>query len=681
MWSRRSPWAGEWLQRWAAAAILSGVASLGCEEAPTGELVISLSSDMSMPEQIDNVNLQVLVRGRTVIDDEYAVGSRGDAYRLPATLTLAAGSNPSDPVTIRVFGQRQGQWRTVRETTTTVPANRSALVRMPIQWLCHGWVKEDTTFSDGSGNRVTRLIANCDDSNHTCIAGTCQRRGIDSNAFADFEPEDVFGGSTDPEDGECFDTIQCMDDGVVALPDLEECTVDHPGGDRVNFALRVTEDGICDSTRTACYVPLDADSDEGWAPIRGSNRVQITPGACEALARRDANALYVSANGCESKRARTPPCGAWSSVGPGAGAAPGGEPPSTFPKATLITNVRQNTSAELCCPLMADGSKLYTCLCERKEDATLVSVDPALPAPTRATVRALLPSAMRENLRFGASIYAGALFWQADWDRVRRTPLPNSSVPEANWRVPGAVYERTTVAVSSEGVFVLASGVIGAMGAPVQMLDIDADEVRSFDTSSTNPVFQFDQDERSLYLAVAVDAPDGMRTRRTARVVRMDKADGTLTTILPERELTIDDPLRGGGYTGVQVDGPTLFALYEEPAPDGKWTLEVQRVDLTASGSRTVAYRRTVDRDLSQLSLIGALDEAVVLSRIELASEGDLRTVRSSSVIVVREDGETRIVADYASDYPGQDLVHDDLRVYWLNNSGRLYGLPRTALQ
>ena len=36
-----------------------------------------------------------------------------------------------------------------------------------------------------------------------------------------------------------------------------------PGGFRINVALGVANDGICDPTGTTCYVPLDGDSPEG----------------------------------------------------------------------------------------------------------------------------------------------------------------------------------------------------------------------------------------------------------------------------------------------------------------------------------------------------------------------------------------------------------------------------------
>jgi hypothetical protein len=76
------------------------------------------------------------------------------------------------------------------------------------------------------------------------------------------------------------------------------------------------------------------------------------------------------------------------------------------------------------------------------------------------------------------------------------------------------------------------------------------------------------------------------------------------------------------------------------------------------------------------------VDGAILLSRIEYATDDAMRAVRSSSVIVVPASGAgPRFAADYAKDYPGNDLVADADRIYWLNSSGRLYGFPRAALR
>lgn len=680
---QRAPYSGGLRPLFAASLLVA----LGCNESDShGELVVALSTDMAMPQQIDNLYVLVQMRGLTVFDSMYPVGSGSQDSMIPATLTLVSGSR-RDPVTIRVSGQKRGKWRTYREATTTVPTDRSALLRMPVQWLCDESAKA-VTYRDQNGVTQIRMLSACEDGN-TCIAGKCLPSLIHERNLPDYKPEDVFGGSSTPERGQCFDTIPCMAAGSVVVPDAD-CTVQKPGGDAVNVALRVTNDGICDATTgTICFVPLDEDPAEGWSQIQGSDRLQLPEAVCEKLTTRLVNAVYVSSE-CPTKRPAIPPCGPWSSVGKGsngggtAGISGGPTGPNvSYPTAELVaTLIRDNTPSSVCCPLMADGGKMYTCLCTSKTNATLVSIDVATGAST--IVGTLNPPGGRDNLRFPAVVSQDELYWAADQE-IQHTPILGSGGLAGRFTVGGAVYESTTMLASNGRIYALATGIANAQGAPVQVIAVEPGmPVKSFDTGGTQPVFQFGQDDDALYLAVDVDQPgDNAHTRRSSSVVRLAKADGARTVTIPERIIDIEDALRGGGFTGVQVDGASLFALFESmPSADGTLTVQVQRVDLTQPGSSTVVYETTLDRNLSQLAMLGASDDAVVLSRIEYETDGNTRSVRSASVIVVPAAGTgPRIAADYPKDYPGNDLMSDDTRIYWLNSSGRLYGFPRTALR
>jgi hypothetical protein len=661
--------------------------ALGCDESDShGELVVTLSTDMAMPQQIDNLSLQVQMGGSKLFDNMYAVGSGSQDSMIPATLTLVSGDR-RDPVTIRVSGQKRGKWRTYREATTTVPTDRSALLRMPVQWLCDDSAKA-MTYRDQNGVTQIRMLSACEDGN-TCVAGKCLPSLIHESTLPDYKPQDVFGGASEPERGQCFDTIPCMAAGSVVEPDAD-CTVKKPESGAVNVALRVTNDGICDvTTGTVCFVPLDEDVAEGWSQVEGSDRLQLPEAVCEKLKSRLVNAVYVSSE-CPTKRPAIPPCGPWSNVGKGmnqgtAGVSGGGPPAPepSYPTAELIaTVIREGTSSSVCCPLMADAGKMYTCLCTSKTNATLVSIDVATGAST--IVGSLNPPGGRDNLRFPAEVTQDALYWAADQE-IQRTPILGSSALADRFPIGGAVYESTTMLASNGRIYALATGIANAPGAPVQLVVLEPSKpVKSFDTGGTQPVFQFGQDDSALYLAVDVDQPAASgHTRRSSSVVRLAKADGVRTVIIPEQIIDIDDALRGGGFTGVQVDGTSLFALFESmPAADGTLTVQVQHVDLTKPGMSTVVYETTVDRNISQLAMLGAIDGAIVLSRIEYETEGDMRAVRSASVIVVpATGGGPRFAADYPKDYPGNDLVSDDNRIYWLNSSGRLYGFPRTALR
>jgi hypothetical protein len=108
---------------------VAGAAGLCACQPPAesvGQLVVSLATDMALPQQIDQIELQVQVHGQILTDEPYQVGA-GDIH-IPGTLTLLAGQNAAQPVTVRAFASKSNQLRTFREVITTVPADRIALL-------------------------------------------------------------------------------------------------------------------------------------------------------------------------------------------------------------------------------------------------------------------------------------------------------------------------------------------------------------------------------------------------------------------------------------------------------------------------------------------------------------------------------------------------------------------------
>ena len=72
-------------------------------EKTVGQLVVSIETDMALPQQVDTIRVQVLVHGQPYLDADYPVGT-ANGNSIPATINLLAGSNPSQPVTVRVSG-------------------------------------------------------------------------------------------------------------------------------------------------------------------------------------------------------------------------------------------------------------------------------------------------------------------------------------------------------------------------------------------------------------------------------------------------------------------------------------------------------------------------------------------------------------------------------------------------
>lgn len=672
------------------ALVVAGAGGCRAERKPPGQLVVSIHTDMSLPQQVDNIRVQVLVHGRAHLDQEYPVGMPDDETRIPATLTLLAGKDPSVPVTIRVSGgRRNGEWRTFREVITTVPADRTAFLRMPVQWLCDGTAR--TGMPSEPGGRPV-LSSSCGDGN-SCVAGRCVPSPMPIEMLPDYTPQMVFGGAADPAQGTCFDTVACMSAATVVEPRLSDCTIERPAGVRdLNVALRVPRDGICDPGGTSCFIPLDAESPEGWTTVAAGDRLSLPPAVCERMKRGAVSGIAVS-TACPAKTGAIPPCGPWSSVrGATSGPATDGGAGPTAEKVLALRAERSEPAP--CCPLMTDGSRLLTCLCAPGGGGPrLVAIDVA-----RKEVKSILElgvSGPRTSSLMAAAALDGAVFWvDATANVVHQASLAEPARRFAPIAVEGEITEGTPLLADAGGLYLLASAVRGAQGSPVQLVKIDraSGAVRSFDTGANFHVHQFAQDATSLYVASDLDAPagGGGAIQRRSRVVQIAKADGTLRDASDTMTIATADKFHGG-YLGVHGDATaagSIYALYEDaPLADDSVITRVVKLDPGARSSTTL-IERTLDVTRTSLWVLGVVDGGVLLARTdrEVGDAGAAAgAIRSATVILLPAGrGPPRILADFAGDYPllGLNaLGHDGDWLYWLNSSGELWRFPRGALR
>jgi hypothetical protein len=661
-----------------------------CQDDPKkrGQIIVSLDTDMALPEEIDEVWMQVAVRGASVfnnVDNPYQVGPEKTQNQIPGTLTVVAGDDPSTPVSIRVAGKKLGVWRTYREIVTTIPVDRTALLRMPLQWLCDGSAKPGADSSDGSPGMP--LPQSTCESGYACKAGTCQRSEVEVASLGDYDPGLVFGGAAQPADGACFDTVPCMIGGTIVQPETD-CMIAKPDVDQFNVALRVPGDGICDESGTTCFVPLNAEHEEGWTTE--DDRLTLPGAACERLIEGQASAVYVS-DDCPTKTEAQPPCGEWSSVPrpPDTAAAP----VVAQAEAKLATQVSRliepGAAVVPCCPLLHADDALYTCICPRddkpKTKAELVAAPLDKPdAPIKVGELSWPVARLEES--FGATVWDGALYFVDD-QTIRRARLLDSDATTASILVEAGIYEKTTLLADDDALYMLANSTEGTDVSPVQLLRLGHDEsITAFATGGNRPVFQFDHDDDAVFVPTDRDEPlPGGRIRRRSSVTRIDKQSGQRSSLLPETVLTVEDTspedTPHGGYMGVQVDAGTLFALFEQaPADDGTVGVALFAIDLgEPAPSQTPApvYQIRIDPAVTRINLLGAVDGAALVTRIEHPRRD--APVRSSSVLMLpREGGAPRIVADFARDFPLQGLSTDDERVFWLNASGRLFALQRS---
>jgi len=326
---------------WVAGALFAlGAAAVvgpGCSGSK-GQIMFVFQTDMSLPKDIDAIRLLVTLEGTVIFDDRYEKLGSEEGIRLPATLGFLTPGDPSKAIHLRVIATQGGddKVRVLREVITTVPEDRTAMLQVPIHFLCFG---SGEAVRDEKGNvvrenGVVKVKSSCEDGK-TCIAGSCADPVVPSEALPEYAAAQVFGGGQGDGSGLCFDTVKCFAEGASAELDVESYAADPTvcraavpvGGADINVALLTQGGGICGDQ--ACYVPMDAGSDAGWRSEEGG-WITLPRAVCEKVV--DGKLLGLtfapaSEGTCQKKGAGLPTCGAWSASGEGQYTAPDKDQP------------------------------------------------------------------------------------------------------------------------------------------------------------------------------------------------------------------------------------------------------------------------------------------------------------------------------------------------------------------
>jgi hypothetical protein len=270
-----------------------------------------VSTDASPPKDIDTLHVQVLSGGQIQFENDYELGPNG--LLLPATLGLLAGTNAATPAVIRVYARKGGTTGTVRvlrEATVTVPEDRVAMLRLPIDWLCYDEVTV-TSMGDVTDTK-------CPTPGQTCSGGQCVDDAIDAGSLTDFSPASVFGGGTGHGDGQCFDTLACFAQAVPAAVDTIACTIPKPSSEPINVAMQIaTGVGACETPSGPCLIALEGESPDGWQTSAADpTTLDLPTEVCARMAVGKVTGI-VTASACPTKVLSNPPCGPASSVGGG----------------------------------------------------------------------------------------------------------------------------------------------------------------------------------------------------------------------------------------------------------------------------------------------------------------------------------------------------------------------------
>jgi hypothetical protein len=246
--------------RAAVASCLAATAACSGEHRPApGEVVVIVTSDLSVPADMDTLRWTVSGVGRATT---VLTGSRAlTPDSLPGTLAVISGPETNGHVLVRLEGLSGGpggRVQVLREAElTSVPSHGAKALSMPLNWLC------------GAAN----LGAPCPDGT-TCVAGSCQPFVIDPSTLPDYEPL---------ESGACFDVLGCFGTNS---PVQQTVPVQDPSGrclipaDKSPFLVEpavlnvalVVDTSLTGSSGTctpggACVIPLATGAPEGWDPI------------------------------------------------------------------------------------------------------------------------------------------------------------------------------------------------------------------------------------------------------------------------------------------------------------------------------------------------------------------------------------------------------------------------------
>jgi hypothetical protein len=280
--------------------LLGPLAVVSCSTAKArvpGEVVVVVSSDMAVPQDIDTLTWSV-----TVVGDEgpFKVGSVDlNANPLPQTLAIVSDHAATGTVRVDLDASRAGTPRVHREALVTLPADSEVKrLAMPLNFLCTRDAKPSLSCAPGQ----------------TCVAGECMSAAAAPVPY------------TPPDAGACFDVGACFlqpAGGVWTVgpdPKTRVCVPLYAGiggNEDVNVALVVNTSqtgnyGAC-GVSNRCLIPLARGGPEGWTTLTeddGSTQIALPQAVCDDSGTTlDGVVVSRASPSCPAKRPEAAICG------------------------------------------------------------------------------------------------------------------------------------------------------------------------------------------------------------------------------------------------------------------------------------------------------------------------------------------------------------------------------------
>jgi hypothetical protein len=324
---------------------LTAVAS-GCAKKKATAIVVAISSEANIPEEIDAIDIQVDRGDSTPFYNTYPLRHPNAAADLPGTITLEKHEDEEtdDPIIVTITahlgsnGLQKDSVRVLRQARLGFVEEKQKLLRMPLRYSCMDF-------------------ASCPPG-ETCLGGECHAVEVNVKALPDFSPVLVSArtsaeGCFDPRTDACFkDYIRIedakallvddprSDSGKACILDVSKFTGATPpagsdtntlpdggapnGGSTgaggasppagTNGLQGETADGTQNlniavhwerSKEPGSYTTLDRDPIEGW-DFQG-NKARLAPGICNAVLANQVKTLWFSTK-CAAKPSDQPIC-------------------------------------------------------------------------------------------------------------------------------------------------------------------------------------------------------------------------------------------------------------------------------------------------------------------------------------------------------------------------------------
>jgi hypothetical protein len=593
-----------------------------CSTKQSGQIMLALQTDMSLPKDIDRVRIEVTHAdsGAEIFKKDFERLGTDKAIRLPATLGITASEGVSTAVRVRVIATQgsDDSVRVLREIVTTIPTDRTAILPITLEFLCNGSGEAERDMNSNKVKRdasgVVLVKSTCPDKQQTCVAGVCAPIEVPSQDLPDYVEEKVFGGGTGNGDGGCFDTATCFANGSDVVLDLEAFRTSNKTvckaaatGD-INIALRTQGGGICGPS--GCFVALDAGGPSGWT-AGNAGEIVLPVGVCVKAVAGEVVGLVTAPVGtdtCQKKQSSLPTCGPWSASG-NDGSVPDPKQP------TLVAPGQTNPVALA----IADNKIIWTSRGTFAKDGTpnsdgsvkIVPFEGGQPLTVAAGQASPHDIAVDAARYFAVWTNAGShqIMW-ASFADSSVTPIGNPLI-DGLLQPEGVAVNASTVywtELASQKVYTVDTAVSGdnlvlATGAkPVEILPPSppGSSPRGIAAAKNAVCWTYEDKLMTSEGVVACSLSSSNQTvaiatkQRTPRAIAMSvDANGNATSVYwANFDARATEPLLGGGIWKVDLSGaspglPVLIADEEYPAglavdPDGQTLFWTSRSSLGA---------------------------------------------------------------------------------------------------